>query len=88
MIGHASYMNSYDKPEEKEILESYLEGAHRLCIFSKMETGFERQKVKELDEQIKSRDGLIKELKTDMNSLRLQVIELQLKLGKEKEKTA
>jgi len=81
IIGQKNYLgNSYIRFTEEELRQDYLKGCNELLIY---ET---KTDLTDINKQMDEKDNEIKELNERIDSLRLDVIEMQLKLGKEKEK--
>lgn len=83
IAGHEGYLSgAYDKLTTEELEQGYKKGVNNLLIF---ETS-SNESIKKLDDRIKEKDKTVNEMKQQMQDMRIQIIELQLALGKEKEK--
>lgn len=79
--GHEGYLDSsYKRYTEQELADAYKKGMHSLLVFdTQTDLTDVREELTGLKDENKTLNGRL-------NDLRLQVIELQLKLGKEREK--
>ena len=80
LMGHSLYMSTYDKKPAQLLAGEYFKHMDNLTIFERSPD------LTDINQELQEKDKQIKDLNEKLNDLRLDMIELQIKLGKEKEK--
>ena len=86
LIGHKGFEQRYSDITDKEEFCNEIKKLEPYVTIFNYEDGSTKEKVERQEKEIKTIIDENKTLNERLNDLRLQVVELQLKLGKEKEK--